>query len=75
MSLSDDIKTVKCALRRSSHEMWPDPVKHEVGYKAFQAFLRVCDQLNPDYTDVELCGCEYGDPECESCKDRIACSY
>jgi hypothetical protein len=24
---------------------------------------------------AELCGCEHGDPECDECKDRIACSY
>jgi len=24
---------------------------------------------------ADPCGFEYGDPECDKCKDRIACSY
>jgi hypothetical protein len=78
MSLNDDIETVKGALRRSTHGMWPDPGKHEAGYKAFQAFLRICDQLNTGAVDSGHsghCGHRYGDKECEWCIDRIACSY
>jgi hypothetical protein len=48
MSLQDDIKMVKAALKGSRHSEWPDPVIGEDRYPAFEAFRRICDQMPPE---------------------------
>jgi len=46
MSLQDDLQIVYNAVKGSSHSDWPDPVEGEERYPAFEAFRRICEQIN-----------------------------
>jgi hypothetical protein len=53
MSLQDDIKVVRNALKGTDCPNWPEPAEGDWRYPAFKAFWRICDQLP---TPVSLAG-------------------